>query len=372
MNFNPKRALSIAKKEIHHVLRDPFTLALALGLPVLLVSFFGFVINFDIKEIRTAVYDRDRSRASRQWVEQFTSSQYFKPQNLSRKINPLRAIESEQASVSLIVEPGFSQDLGANKSVQVQILLDGADNSTAGIVLSYLANIRERAAAKLQPNMPKAKGIELETRFLFNPELNSRWFVIPGLLVVVLNILSVLLTALTVAREWETGSMELLLTTPVRPTEIILGKLAPYILLGLFSVLFVYGMARIVFHVPFVGNYLTFGLACLMFLGTTLAQGLLISVITRQQQLAMQMAIISGLLPSLLLSGFIFSIENMPIFFQYFTSILPAKWFMIILRGIFLRGATITELGKPFFALFILNTFLIFIANRRFKKDLEP
>lgn len=367
-----ERIRAISEKEIRHIRRDPFTLSLALGLPLLLVSFFGFVIDFDVKDIRLVHYDGDRTRASRGLAEVFTASGYFKVQTKDPSDKPLKVLDSEKASVVLITEPGFGRDLGAGRPVRAQVILDGADNATAGVVMGYLAGIQNAAVKKLVPSSGFRTGVDLQTRFLYNPELNSRWFVIPGLIVVVMSVLSVLLTALTVAREWETGSMEILLSTPVQPLEIILGKLAPYMVLGLSSVLFVYLAARFVFGVPFEGSHILFVLACLMFLGTTLAQGLLISVVTRQQQLALQLSIVSGLLPSILLSGFIFSIENMPVFFQYFTSILPAKWFMMLTRGIFLKGAGLAELAKPFCGLLVLNTVMILLANKKFKRDLEP
>jgi ABC-2 type transport system permease protein len=213
---------------------------------------------------------------------------------------------------------------------------------------------------------------QLRTRFLFNPELNSSWFVIPGLIVVVMSLLSIMLTALTVAREWENGSMELLLSTPVQPLEIIVGKLAPYGVLGIFAVFMTYVIARTVFGVPFVGNHLVFVLGAIIFLVTYLAQGLLISVVARNQQVAMQMAMVSGLLPSNLLSGFVFPVASMPIFFRYFTMILPARWFMQISRDTFLKGSSLIDLSGAFLVLSILCVGMIVQATRKFKRDLEP
>jgi ABC-2 type transport system permease protein len=365
------RILSIAKKEVKHIIRDPFTLALALGLPLILVTFFGYAINFDVRNIRLFSIDRDHTRASRELIEVFDSSEFFKVTSGLSRPKLLHALDIEKASVILVIEPNFGKDLGLGKTAEAQVVLDGADNSTAGVILGYLAGIQKAAIKKLTKSS-SASLIELKTRFIFNPELNSRWFIIPGLAVVVMAILSVLLTALTVAREWENGSMELLLSTPVKPIEIIMGKLAPYVFLGLASVFLIYLIARVGFGVPFLGSHMLFLVCCLLFLGTTLSQGLLISVVTRQQQIAMQLSIVTGLLPSLLLSGFIFPIENMPIFFQYFTAILPARWFIMICRGIFLRGAGISELFKPFLVLGIMNLLLITISTKRFKRDLEP
>ena len=282
-----------------------------------------------------------------------------------------RALTGDHDRVALIVPGDFQRNLYAGRTAHAQVLLDGSDNSTVGPILGYLGAIQTIASRRIgefDPPMP----VNVKTRFLFNPELNSRWFAVPGLAVAVMAILSVLLTALTVAREWEDGSMELLLSTPVEPLEIIVGKLAPYAVLGITAVVFIYIMSRTVFGVPFQGSLVTFGVGCMLFLATCLAQGLLISVLTRNQLIAMQFAIMTGLIPAQLLSGFIFPIESMPAFFQYFTMILPARWFIVITRESYLKGATLLEMGTAFTALGVLCTIMIAAATRRFKKDLEP
>lgn len=370
--FNLKRALSIARKEQFHILRDPFTLTLAAVVPVIIVLIFGLAIEFNVTDINITVHDSDRTTSSRQIVDTFTSSNYFlvKPTRSSIS-NSIKDLDAEKAKATIIIPTDFERDLKSNKSAHIQFVLDGADNSTAGVILGYLGGIQKATMSKILGE-PVKNAIEVKSRYLFNPELSSAWFVVPGLAVVVTAVLSILLTALTVAREWETGSMELLLSTPVKPIEIIIGKLIPYTIIGMASILLVVLAAIIGFKIPFSGNFLLYGLGSLFFLVACLAQGMLISVLIRTQQLAMQMAMVTGLLPSLLLSGFIFPGESMPKFFQYFTSILPSKWFMFISRGIFLKGADLIELKLPFIALAILSTLLIVIATKKFKKDLEP
>jgi len=372
MSFLWSRAGAIAQKEVYHVLRDPFTLTLAIGLPVFMVFVFGYAIEFNVKDIHLAIHDGDQTRTSRQVVEAFGSSGYFIVDPVSSPNQAMRHIAGDQDRAALLIPGGFQKDLFSGRSTTAQVLLDGSDNSTVGPILSYVSTIQNIASVKLGDYTPPSSEIVLKTRFLFNPELNSRWFVIPGLVVVVMAILSVLLTALTVAREWENGSMELLLSTPVEPLEIIVGKIAPYAVLGMAAVAFVYVIARTVFGIPFEGSLWVFGLGCVLFLAAYLAQGLLISVATRKQQLAMQIGIMSGLLPAQLLSGFIFPVESMPAFFRYFTMILPARWFMTIARQSFLKGTTLTEMGAAFSALSILCLILVRTASKRFKKDLEP
>ncbi len=368
--FVISRALSIAQKEVRHIVRDPFTLGLALGLPLIMVVFFGFAIDFDVRNIRLAVANGDGTAASRQLMESFAASGYFTVASAPPEAS-LKLLDGERAKAVLYIRPGFERKLGRGEKADVQIVLDGADNQTTGVIASYLSGIQRAAQEKLAPGQFSAP-VRLETRFLFNPELNSRWFIVPGLTVVVIGILSILLTALTVAREWERGSMELLLSTPARPLEIILGKLAPYTLIGLLSAAFVYAAARLIFGVPFQGSHLVFIAATLLFLMAAMAQGLLISVVTRQQQLAMQLANMTGMLPSMMLSGFIFPIDSMPPFFQKLTGLLAQRWYMTIARGLFLKGASLSDLAIPFLALGTIAVVLVGVAVRKFKTDLEP
>lgn len=364
------RAWAVARKEVFHVARDPFTLGLALGLPVLMLVVYGIAIDFNVENVALAVSDSDRSQSSRRLVDTFTSSRWFKARRAASPEEATGAVTAEWAKATLVIPPGFEKDLLAGRGASAQILIDGADNSTVGPVATYLLGIQAIAARRLAGYEPP-QPYELRTRFLFNPELNSRWFVIPGLTVVVLAILSVVLTALTVAREWENGSMELLLSTPVEPLEIIVGKLAPYAALGILAQGIVYAVARLAFGVPFVGSLAVFWAACGLCLGTYLAQGIFISVATRQQTIAMQAAMLSGMLPTQLLSGFIFPIASMPLFFQYFTMLFPARWFMAIARGTYLKAPGLGELALPFAVLALFCVGMVAAAARRFRRDLE-
>jgi len=365
------RAMAVARKEVFHIWRDPFTLTLALGLPVLMVVVYGLAIDFNIKNIPLAVSDSDHTQASRRLADTFVSSQYFLARPAVSPAAAVEAVNAERAKACLIIPPRFEKDLMNGRNAEAQLLVDGADNSTVGPVAAYVQSIQAIASERIagfDPPLP----YELRTRFLFNPELNSRWFVIPALAVVIMGILSIVLTSLTVAREWENGSMELLLSTPVHPLEIIVGKLAPYAVLGIVAQILVYVIARTAFGVPFVGNLGLLALGCVLCLATYLAQGILISVATRNQQVAMQFAMLTGMLPTNLLSGFIFPIASMPLFFRCLTVIFPARWFIVIARGTFLRNSSLMDLKVPFLALTLFCGGMILAATRRFKRDLEP
>ena len=368
--FQWNRALSIARKEARHIRRDPVTLAAALGLPVLLVCFFGFVIDLNVREVGLLVADGDNTRASRELTELFSSSGYFKVSRAVSAAEATKALGDERAKAALIIAPEFERDVRAGRPASAQVLLDGADNSYAGTVAAYLGGIQEAAQRRLtRAPAPKA---EIRTRFLFNPELNSKWFIVPGIFVIVVGLISSLLTALTVAREWENGSMELLLSTPVRPLEIIFGQIAPYLALCLAGVALVYAMARVVFRVPFMGSHLLFLLATGLFLAATMSQGLVISVVTRQQQLAFQLAMNTGMLPIQMLSGFIFPVESMTLPFQFLTTIIPARWYMTVTRSLFLRAPEFKMIAPPLAALAALAAVFVTFAWRKFKTDLEP
>ncbi|MES2201050.1 MAG: ABC transporter permease [candidate division FCPU426 bacterium] len=372
MNFisRDSRTLSIARKEFRHIARDPFTLGMALGLPLLLLVFFGFAIDFDVRDIHLTVFDRDNTRISRQFVDSIRGTGLFIIKPGVGGVND--DLDHERVKGTLVIEKGFGEDLRGGKSPKAQLLMDGADNSGAGVIASYLGGLVPAAWIRLKGLEAARMPIQLKTRFLFNGELNSRWFIIPGLAVLIMGLLATLLTATTVAREWEHGSMELLLSTPVKPIEIILGKLLPYLCLGLGAVLLIYVSARLVFGLPFAGSHLLYLVGCLLFLIPCLALGLIISSVARQQQVAMQMSMMITMLPSMLLSGFIFPVESMPAFFYYITAIIPARWFIVVSRGLYLKGEGIVELALPLGILLVMNVFFVRLALKKFKADLEP
>jgi ABC-2 type transport system permease protein len=369
--INLKRAYAIGYKEVRHIVRDPFTLSLALGLPLLMVLFFGLAMDFNVHDIHLTAYDNDRSRSSRQLLETFESSGYFRLRQELLVGNVTEPLDANQAKAVLVIPPRFGRYVVSRMDSPVQVLIDGTDNSTAGVIGGYMDGIQSAANLRLA-NAVVNPLVTLKPRYLFNPELNSRWFTVPGLATVVLAIISILLTAMTVAREWENGSMELLLSTPVHPVEIILGKLAPYVVLGLTAQALIYFLARFYFGIPFMGSHLLFILGTFLFVASYMALGLLISVTTRQQILAMQFSMMIGMLPNILLSGFIFPIENMPLFFQWLTALFPARWFVLVIRGSFLRGSDLFQLGVPLLVLLFMAVFFVTLAVRRFKKDVDP
>lgn len=364
------RIKAMALKEYKHIVRDKFTVIIGIGLPVILVIFFGFIIDLNYKDIRIIAKDESMTRQSREFAESFYSSGYFDLKYILNE-DPVNYLENDKTAVAMVIKDDFGRKSAKSEQALVQILIDGSDNTKASSASSYLNGIIEKASRRLNPEMPEAK-YELRTRFLFNPELNSKWFIVPGLVVVIIGLLAILLTSMTIAKEWEKGSMELLLSTHIKPLEIVLGKIIPYFLLSFVGALSVFFVARTVFAVPFTGSILVFFFSCCIYITSCLSLGILISVATRQQQLAMMIAMAAGLLPSILLSGFIFPIENMPLFFRAATFVLPQRWFMEICRGVFLRGAGFSDLLLPLSMICLFCVFIIFAAVKNFKTDVEP
>jgi len=369
-----RRSLAVATKEVRHILRDPQSLAFALGMPVLLIFLFGFAVNFDIDRVPLVIVDQEQTAASRRLVESFSAAGPFAI--VARRDDPA-AIEplfrTGVAKAALVLPPGFTRRGLRGEEAVAQLLIDGSDNTSAAVALGYasvvaLAASQTSATALLgQVEVP----LQARVRTFFNPGLRSAVFLVPGLMVLILVMVAVMLTSLTVAREYERGSMEQLFATPVGRVEVILGKLGPYFVLGLLQVLLVLTLGVVIFDVPVRGSLLLlFGTAALFLLGM-LTQGLLISVVTRQQMLASQVAALSTFLPALLLSGFIFPVESMPRLLQALAACLPARYFVHALRAILLRGNGLAEIWVDLLAMGLFFAALFVAAVRRFRRTLD-
>jgi ABC-2 type transport system permease protein len=368
------RTLAIARKELMHIQRDPQMLAFAMGMPVLLLLLLGYAVSFDVEHIPLAVVDQSHSGASRELVRDFTGGGVFDVAVHADDPSSIRPLfRRGVARAALVIPPEFAQARARGEDAGVQLLLDGSDNNTAAIALSYANSIASRVGRRQLSSVPGAPSIPIEasSRALFNPAMRSAVFLVPGLIVLILVIIAVMLTALTVAREYEEGSMEQLFTTPVGRMEIILGKLAPYFVLGQVQVLLVLTAGVALFGVPVRGSLVSVFVVASIFLLAMLMQGLLISVVTQRQMLASQMALLTTMLPSLILSGFIFPIEAMPLPVQVIAWVLPARYFLHALLELLLRGATFGQIWWDCvpMALFFLVTLVA--ASTRFKRTLD-
>jgi ABC-2 type transport system permease protein len=368
--------LAIARKEVIQIRRDPRSLGMAFVIPMILLFLYGHALTLDVDNLKTVVLDQDRTRASRELLARFLESRYFTRVATADSYREVRrALDTGQAQVALIVPPRYARDLARGRRVSLQALLDGSDANTATMARTYLDGIAETYTLELlvarTPAALRRLAVEGRTRVWFNPELQSKNYIVPGLIAVIMMVIAALLTSLTVAREWERGSMEQLIATPVRVPELVLGKLLPYFAIGLADVALAAVVGTAVFGVPFRGSpLLFFGITCIFLLGT-LSLGLLISIRAKSQLVASQFAMVVTFLPAFLLSGFIFDIQNMPSWLQAITHIVPARYFITVLKGIFLKGVGPDILFPQALFLTGFSLLVVVAALGAFRKRLE-
>jgi ABC-2 type transport system permease protein len=376
--MNLRRTRAIARKEFLHIIRDVRSLALALLLPVLMLSLFGYALSLDVDRIPTLVYDRDRTPESRDLIRQFGGSRYFDIKGYAA--NPAevdRAIDRSQVLLAVSIPENFADDMKAGRVATVQLLFDGSDSNTASIATGYADALISSYSYTLRSQAIQRKGggelkqaVDPQIRVWYNNDLKSRNFIVPGLIAVILMIIASLLTSLTIAREWETGTMEQLLSTPVRPSELVFGKLSAYFALGMIDLLICVVCSVFIFGVPFKGSALLMFVSCCLFLFGALSWGILISAATRSQLLAYQLGILTSFLPAFLLSGFIYSISNMPVPIQIFTYIVPARYFMNLLKAIFLKGVGWHILWVELLFLFLYAAIIFVFASRKARQKI--
>ena len=368
----------IVRKELLQVRQDKRMLGISLVAPILQVLVLGYTATTDIKYSVMVVRDEDRTAESRDLIREFTTSGYFVHEySVDRDADLDRRIEQGDASVGLVIPRNFGRDLMAGSSPQLQIIFDGSDANTANILLNYATQIvAAYAAGAARPGQVRLQGMASgviipEPRVWFNPDLKSSNFMVPGVVALVLMIITMTLTSLAIVKEKEIGTLEQLLVSPIRPYELILGKLIPFVLIGFVDVVVVLALARYWFKVPTVGSLpLLLGLSGLFIL-TTLGLGLFISTVAKSQQQAMLIAQFFFFMPFIYLSGFAFPIANMPKIVQYATYLIPLRYFLEIVRGVFLKGAGIAELWPQALALFALGVAILSLAVARFRETLE-
>ncbi|MEY2937288.1 MAG: hypothetical protein RL033_8037 [Pseudomonadota bacterium] len=340
-----QRVFALASKEATHVLRDPRSLYMALGMPLVMILLFGFGVSFDREALPLVIVDQDHSEAARQLEQTLVAAHELTV--VARVAQPEQAevlFRRGEAEAALVVPRGFAEALGRREAT-AQLLIDGSDPSSAQATLSRADALLRASGVKLAPSVSRAAPpVEARVWTRFNPTNQSAWFLVPGLVALILSMVTVMLTSLTIAREWERGSMEQLFATPVGRFEIILGKLLPYLGVGGLQLVLVLLASRYVFHVPLRGGLLLLGSLSLLFLIGMLGQGLLLSITTKSQMLSTQASIMTTMLPSMLLSGFMYPIENMPRLLQLISAVIPARYFIGALRGILLKGNGIAEL----------------------------
>ena len=370
--MNLRRLRAVFRKEMLHIVRDARSLVLALALPLIMLLLFGYALTLDVDRIPTYIYDHSRTPQSRELVDQFRGSRYFQVLGAVNDYQPIeRSINQSVILLSLVIDKDYAKNLLAGKEADVQLLIDGSDSNTASIALGYADTVIQGYAAQLRSDAQVRRGagllkipVQPQVRVWYNSDLKSKNFIVPGLIAITMMIIAALLTSLTIAREWENGTMEQLLSTPARPSELVLGKLLAYFCLGFTDMVMCILVGVFVFQVPFRGNvWFLFFTSCLFLFGA-LCWGIFISASARSQLLAFQMGMLSSFLPGYLLSGFLYSIHNMPQVIQAISYVVPARYFIKIVNAVFLKGVGV-EIVYSEVALLAVYAAIVFLAASR-------
>lgn len=363
-----KRVLAMARKELAHILRDRRSLAVALLMPLMMVLLYGGAIDMELRELPVGLLDEDHSEASRAFVRELTSSGFnVIAAELESRTELEPGLRRGRFLAAVVIPAGFERELARGAASPLQVLIDGSDASTAQTAATYLAAVVARSNARL--GRPPGPALELRERIWFNPQLRSPDFVVPGLVALILMMICALLTSIAIARERESGTLEQVLTTPVTPLQVVLGKVLPYVGLGALDAALILITGRWVFGVPMVGSVWVLAAYCLLFIAIALAVGLLISARASSLRVAMIAAIMATMLPSIILSGFVFPLASMPGPLRLLCRLMPATHFLVILRGVMLKGQAWFPAETA--ALAAMGLVLVTAAVRSFRLDLE-
>lgn len=371
-----KRIKAVAWKEFVQIKRDPRSLGLALAIPMFLLFIFGYGLSLDIDHVRMVVWNQDASsKVTRDFLLNFKNSKYFKITGYTDNYRDIEhMIDTGKILMALVIPKNFSHYLESGKTASLQLIVDGSDANTATISMNYVRAVVAKYNVDLvtdtfaQHGLKPPSSLDARARIWFNMGLTSTWFIVPGVIAMIIMIISALIVSITIAREWERGTMEQLISTPVKGPELILGKFIPYFCIAFFDLAVGVLMARFLFAVPFRGSYFLLIVLSALFLTGALSQGIVISVVARTQLMASQLASLATLIPTVLLSGFIYPIFNMPKALQLVTYFIPARYYIVILRELFLKGGDLSTLGDEALFLVSFAAVMMFLAIKKFKK----
>jgi ABC-2 type transport system permease protein len=373
-----QRIKAVAKKEFLHVFRDPRSLGLGIAIPMLLLFLFGYALTLDVDKVPLIVWDQSATPASRELISRFSGSRYFSLQRYTDNYRDIeRAIDRRDALIALVIPTDFARRIETGEKARIQAILDGSDSNTATIALGYAESVALSYSRGVMLEQARRHGVvssvgqlDIRPRLWFNADMISRNYIFPGLIAVIMMVIAALLTSLTVAREWETGTMEQLISTPLKGPELIIGKLIPYFTIGIIDLFLAVLVGQFAFAVPLHGSLWLLFVMSLVFLTGALSLGILISIVTKNQRMASQLAMVSTMLPAFLLSGFIFPIDNMPIVIRGITHIITARYFVTILRGIYLKDVGLDILAGEAGFLAVFSILVLALAMRKFRKKI--
>lgn len=367
-----KRFLGFVIKEFHHIFRDRKTLLILFGMPVAQMMLFGYVITNEIRNVNIAVLDHSKDQVTRRIMDKLTSSGYFRLVRTLENDNEIEAVfRKGEAREVVVFEPGFARKLERENKAAVHVITDASEANTASLMYNYTAGIIADFVQKENAGKTQQVQITVKSRMLYNENLEGVYMFVPGTMAMILMLISALLTSISIVREKELGTMEVLLASPLKPLQIVVGKVTPYVLLSLVNAVSIVMLGYFVFGLPVAGNIILLMAECMLFIMMALSLGILISTSTSSQQTAMIASLLGLMLPTILLSGFIYPVENMPAVLQWLTYIVPPKYFIIIIKNIMLKGTGFAYVWKETLILFGMMVFFIAVSARKFKTRLE-
>ena len=375
-----KSILYFIKKEFLQFSRDPKMFGMILIVPVIQLIFLGYAANLDVDHVKTIIYDMDKSYTSRNFIERFTSSGYFEIKQYAKNYDEVtNALDNADVILAIVIPSDFEEKINRRETVQVQALFDGSDGNSASISAGYAQGITAEFSKNILVNFLHRNGaaflplsnINAKVRVWYNPTLKTRNYMVPAIVGLLVTLITLILTSLAVVKEREIGTMEQLIVTPLKPYQMILGKLIPFMILGFVSVIIVLTAMRFIFDIPVKGSVIFLFFSSFLYILSTLGLGLFVSTISKTQAQAMMISIFAVMMPMIYLSGFAFPIENMPEIIQYISYIIPLRYFITIVRGVILKGTGFAELWGNVLVLFLMGVAILGLSSLQFRKRLE-
>ncbi|MCF6182525.1 ABC transporter permease [Lutibacter sp.] len=367
-----KRFIGFIKKEFYHIFRDKRSLFILFGMPIAQVMLFGFAITNEINNVNIAIYDKSKDVTTNEIIDKITASKYFSNQQFITNEAEIESVfKKGKVKAVLVFEKDFSKKLTKYNKATVQIITDATDPNTANTITNYVNAILQKYQQQINKAIKTPYKIIPESHMVYNPELKSVFMFVPGVMTIILMLVSAMMTSISITKEKEMGTMEILLVSPIKPFQVIIGKVFPYIFLSIINAIVIVLLSIFIFKMPVEGSLFLLGAESVLFIINALSLGILISTISSTQQTAMMISLMGLMLPVILLSGFIFPITSMPVILQIISDVIPAKWFLIILKGIMLKGVGLSFIWKETLILFAMTLFFIVLSIKKYKIRLE-
>lgn len=367
-----KRFIGFITKEFYHIFRDKRTMFILFGMPIAQIMLFGFAITNEINNVNIAILDKSKDTETQNIINKISASSYF---NINEEISHENQIESVfkkgKVKAVLVFDTDFVKNMQTHKNAKVQVITDATDPNIANTIANYVNAILQNYTQEINKNSKANNQIQTQTQLYYNPELKSVFNFVPGVMTVILMLVSAMMTSISITREKELGTMEILLVSPIKPFQVIIGKVFPYIFLSIINATVILLLGFFVFKMPIEGNLFLLAFESVLFIITALSLGILISTVSDSQQTAMMLSLMGLILPVIILSGFIFPISSMPLPLQVISNIIPAKWFIIIIKAVLLKGATLGAIWKETLILIGMTVFFIAVSIKKYKVRLE-